>query len=638
MVKNKKQIQQKSKKPSLKKDEAFGIAKWVPAAIIIFTALIYVRALFNDFVSLDDETYILKNPYIRDLSIGGIKAIFSDFYFGMYHPLTMLTYLFEYSCFGLNPLPYHLFNIILHLLNTWLVFRLTENLSGNKITAVVASLLFALHPMHVESVVWIAERKDLLYSFFYLFSLLIYLKYLKTGHSAKHYTVVLLLFTASLLSKPAAITLPLILFAVDRYKGRKFTTKTLLEKAPFLALSLFFGILALTQQDKNAFGFLSVSYNFFERILLVTYNIAFYIIKFVFPFQLSAIYYYPNPQGGVLPWQYYASLPFLAILGFIIYRISSFRREILFALAFFILSISVMLQLVPNGLAIVCDRYTYIPYTGFMLLAGQWISVKGIIWKKNTVIAIFSLVMVLFSYQTWDRIGVWKNGEILFTDIIKKSPDIFHCYWMRGNIRNNSGNLQGAIEDYNKTTEYDPSYNMGYIDRSAALIKLNDFRGALKDLNYAVSLDSTVPKQYNNRAAVFEQTGDIKAAMKDYNTAIRLDPELAEAYINRGMLRAKTGDTAGAMKDINMSVKLSPASAESYSTRGNIKAMKGDYKAAIDDFNYSLRLKPDDTVAYFNLGLLHLFIKDTAGCCQNLGKAKKLGGRNAAAAMMKYCR
>ncbi|NTW33679.1 MAG: glycosyltransferase family 39 protein [Bacteroidetes bacterium] len=203
-----------------KKESFKEIPKWTPIAILVFTTLIYIKALFNDF-AWDDEIYIMRNPFLRDFSINGIKVIFTSFYFSNFHPITTLTYFLEYKCFGINPFPYHLVNILLHLLNTWLVFKLVEQLSNKKITALVVSLLFAVHPMHVESVAWISERKDILYSLFYFLSLLSYLRYVKHGFSVKHYIWTLLFFIASLLSKSAAVTLPVLLIGIDIFRKRK---------------------------------------------------------------------------------------------------------------------------------------------------------------------------------------------------------------------------------------------------------------------------------------------------------------------------------------------------------------------------------------------------------------------------------
>ena len=225
--------------------------------------------------------------------------------------------------------------------------------------------------MHVESVAWISERKDVLYTLFYLLSLLTYLQYLKTNRKAKQYIILLLFFILSLLSKVAAVTLPVLLIAIDVYKKRKITVISLLEKLPFFLLSLLFGILTiLSQKNVDAFNQISTSFSVIDKIFLFSYSIIFYIFKLIAPINLSAVYYFPEVHK-TLPWQYYASLPALLILLFFIIRKSSIRKEILFGVIFFLITISVMLQIVPVGTAHTAERYTYVPYLGLLFIAGQ---------------------------------------------------------------------------------------------------------------------------------------------------------------------------------------------------------------------------------------------------------------------------
>ena len=173
-----------------KRQTVAAIPKWSVAAIILFTALLYSRCLYNGLTLMDDDYYIINNPFLKDFSLHGVRAIFTSFYSGkLRNPLTTVTWLFEYNIYGLNPLPYHLLNLLLHLLNIWLVFHLAEQLSGKKITALVVAVLFAVHPMHVESVAWASERKDVLYAAFYLLSLLAYLRYTASGYRIKFFSV-----------------------------------------------------------------------------------------------------------------------------------------------------------------------------------------------------------------------------------------------------------------------------------------------------------------------------------------------------------------------------------------------------------------------------------------------------------------
>ena len=627
-------------KPSGKVQTSTGILKWAPLAILIFTALIYRKAIFNGFAGWDDNNYIIENYFIKDFSLSGIKAIFSSFYFCNYHPLTTLTYLIEYKCYGLNPLPYHLLNVLLHLLNTWLVFKLTEKLSGKKMNAIFVSLLFAIHPMHVESIAWISERKDVLYTSFYLLTLLLYLRYLEFNRNAKFYIGALLLFVFSLLSKSAAVSLPVLLIAIDIYKGRKINTRSLLEKIPFLLLSLLFGIIAiLSQLSVVANADLPLPNSFIERVFLCTYGIAFYIVKVVAPFNLSAMYYFSYSQSGTLSWEYYASLPFLMIIAWLVIRtrFSSLHKDILFGIFFFLITISVMLQIIHVGSAITAERYTYISYIGLFYIIGQLISNIGKKQIRNTVVAIFTLFVIIFSYQTYTRIGVWKDGDVLFTDVIKKNPDIFHAYWIRGQIRKGNGDLQGALQDFTKALELKPAFAFGLVDRGDTRSKLKDYKGALTDLNLAIKLDPTMSTAYNNRGAAYIGLGDMKSAILDYNKAIQLNPLFAEAFNNRASLKANTGDLKGAIKDIDTAIKLSPDKAEYFRNRGEIKYLIKNFKEAINDFSYSLKLKPDDFSCFYFRGMSLLNMKDTAAACKDWERSMKLGCSEASQAISKYC-
>jgi len=615
-----------------------NISKWTLIAILMLAALLYIRALFNGF-AWDDEMYILKNPYLKDFSFKGISAIFTSFYFSNYHPLTTLTYLFEYTLYGANPLPYHLLNILLHLLNTLLVFKITEQLSGKKTTAIAVAILFAVHPMHVESVAWISERKDVLYSLFYLLSLLVYLRYVKSGYKTKFYFGTLLLFVVSLLSKSAAVTFPVLLVAIDLYKGRKINVKSLLEKIPFLLLSLFFGTLTiLSQQTGEAINHnLSLYYSFSDRIFIISYAVILYIVKLFIPVNLSAIHYYPDVSGDALPWQYYGALPLLLLICLFAFKKSSFRKEFLFGFFFFLITISVMLQLIPVGMSVIAERYTYIPYIGLFYITGQLISNIEKIYLKKIVFVVLVLFALMFSYLTWERISVWKNGKVLFTDIIKKYPYNAHGYWVRGFIQYNESDYAGALQDFNKSLQIKPGLVQYLLDRAETHGKLNNFKAALDDMNQAIGKDSSISEAFLNRGTLYDKLGDTKSALHDINKAISLNPRLSNAYNLRSVIKAKTGDLNGAMKDINISIKLVPDDAEAYSNRGHIKALLKDYKGSVEDFSYSLKLKPKNGLVYFNRGVSFLYLNDTTGACNDWEKALNLGYEAAAPALKQYC-
>ena len=634
--------------PPGKKDTSLPFLKWAPLAIILVTALIFSNALQNGLTSFDDDFYILKNPFLRDFSWHGITAIFSSYYQSNYHPLTTLTYLVEFHFFGLNPLPYHLLNVLLHLLNTWLVFKCCESLSGNRITPIVVSILFAIHPMHVESVAWVSERKDVLYAAFYLLSLLTYLRYLDEGLTVKNYTWTLLLFTASLLCKSAAVTLPVLLIAIDVYKGRGVNKKTIAEKIPFLLLSLVFGMINIfAQKAGGPVNILFDYYGVINGIFLFTSGIALYFIRAIVPFSLSAMHYFPYIHGTGLPWEYYLSLPFLALVTWLVIRLkksSPLRKEIIFGIFFFFITVSVMLQFVSVGSALTAERYTYIPYIGLFYIAGQWIAT--VITKKQyttTVIGIFCLITVIYSIQTFNRIGIWKDDEILLTDVIEKNPgilDVNYIYLLRGDSRINTHNLKGALDDFTQAISMTPQFTFAgtaWFGRGHVNEELGDLKAALSDYNNAILLSPKLAEAYNGRGWGYFRSGDVKAAMQDYNTAISLKPGYAEAYNNRGWAYNNTGDLKSAMQDYDKAISLDPVFEKPYFNRAAIEAYSGDYGAAINDYDYLIKLHPDDNTAYYYRGLARMNQKNTTGACEDWRRSAELGNPKASQMIQQYC-
>ena len=651
--------------PPVIKPHRLTVPAWAPFAVLAFTALLYARALQNGFTSLDDDYYILKNPFIKDFSFEGIRAIFSSFYSYNYHPLTTLTYLFEYRFFGIWPLPYHLLNVVLHLSNTWLVFKLAGRLSGKKTTALVVCVLFAIHPMHVESVAWVSERKDVLYAFFYLLSLLQYLHYCADGFQKKHYAGTLLYFTASLFSKSAAVTLPLLLIAIDIYKGRKTTARSLAEKAPFFLLSVVFGILNIMAQAKGgAISDSLLATGFANRIFLFTSALSFYSIKLLAPYGLSAMHYFPQIVNGMLPWPYYLSLPFLLLVTWFILRRTPYRREMIFGVAFFLITISVMLQVLAVGSTLTAERYTYIPYIGLFYIVGQWLSRIRTIKRQKIALWASAAVLLVYTIQTWNRIGVWKDDEALFRDIADSYPSVYLQYYEQGNAKKKIAHFREALQQYNVAILLSPGFAKAYVGRGEIYDLLDSARQAMQDYDKAISLDGRLAEAYNGRGLEYSRSGKLTPAIQDFSKAIMLDPGYAEAYNNRGWMYYQQGNAQAAMPDYRRSVALDTGNSMAYnnigwaycqagkmdsavlyfdkairynprnnfavSNRALVKANTGDLAGAIQDYDTLIKLNPGTNLNYYNRGMVRYYLKDTAGAKDDWKKSAALGNKNAA--------
>jgi 4-amino-4-deoxy-L-arabinose transferase-like glycosyltransferase len=290
------------KKPSLKKPKIVKPGNWKYYGglfiIILISFIAYLPVFNNELLAWDDEYYIKNNPLVYTINL---KDIFSQYVMGNYHPFTILILAIEYQLFGLSATGYHTVNLLLHLLNVLLVFFTVLRLANKQEIALVAALLFGIHPLHVESVAWTAELKDLLYTFFFLASYIFYLKY-QESQRKKYYIVALILFSVSLLSKAMAASLPVLLILTDYFKGRKINVKTLLDKAPFFLLSIIFGIVAIWAQQSSGATEV-IHFSFLQRIIFACYGFITYLVQLIFPLNLSAYYPYPVRSGESIPGQ-----------------------------------------------------------------------------------------------------------------------------------------------------------------------------------------------------------------------------------------------------------------------------------------------------------------------------------------------
>lgn len=502
--------------------------------ILMVTALIYERTLQNGFLTWDDHTHITNNPDIRSLSMQNIKAIFTSYYIGMYHPLVTLSFAVEYHFFGLNSLVYHTTNVLFHLANVVLVFYLVLSLSQRRETAIIAACLFAIHPMHVESVAWITERKDVVYAFFYLCSLIFYLRFIQQG-KAKNYWMVCVCFILSLFSKTTAITLPIILFFIDIYCRRKVTVRTSLEKLPFFILSLVFGLIALHSQGDSTRYIVGSSFNFIDRIFLASYSLCYYLIHLFLPINLSALHLMPIKAEGMLPVEYYLAFIPLVILAFIGIRKGMFQREYVFGMLFFFVILSLNIHVIPVGMAIVSERYTYLAYVGLYYIIGQLYSISFDRYKvflfswKKVVVTIAALLALFFGYLTYQRIGVWKSTLVLFQDAAVKTNNIKEANFIHmlafeyeGEERNRMKLYTEAIEWFNKAITLNAQLPELYSNRGISKYYLCNYTEAIQDYNKAIELDSSFAPAYFNRAEIYLLWNRQQEACEDLWNAYRL--------------------------------------------------------------------------------------------------------------------
>ena len=572
---------------------------WSLIAILFLTLIIYLPSLKNEFVSLDDDGYVINNPLIQHFNL---KLMFTSYCMGNYHPFVLAVYTFIYSVAKDLPFTYHLVNLLIHLLNTAIVLFLIYELVGVVEIAIVVSLFFGIHPMHVESVAWVSELKDLMYTSFFLFSLLFYIKYIKNDLSKKYFVFSLIFFLCSLFSKGMGVSLTVVLLLIDYYLQRKIQLKIFLEKIPFFILSIVFGVIALNAQ-KNSGAIPDEIYPLSQRIVFASYSFVLYIVKLIAPVNLSAYYLYPSKVGENIPDSFFIfpALILLIISG-CFYAIKKYRI-IFFGICFFSATIFLVLQLIPVGSALMADRYTYIPSIGlFLILSFGLNNLYQSETFKIVAIGLFLFFSICFSVLSYQRIEIWKNSMNLYNDILKNG-EVPMAYSNRGMLYQNVGDFVNAENDFNKAILLSPNYKEAFMNRSNLLIGLGKYNEALPDCNRTIELDPLNAKAYYNRGSLFYNQGDYKKSLIDFNKSIVLNPQLAEAYCNRANIY-----------DLNQQEDL-----------------------AITDYSKAIQLNSMFALAYSNRARVYLKLKRMGEACQDLKTAFNLGNKDAYEMYNNFC-
>lgn len=457
--------------------------------IIIITFIAFSPSLKNNFLCIDDLGYVVQNDSVDKFSFENIKNIFTHDYLGNYHPLSILTYAWEYNFFGLNPGVYHATNIIFHLLNCIMVFWIILMISKNISVATLTVLLFGIHPLRVESVAWISERKDVLYSFFFLCALVLYLYYVNSK-SKRYLYYSFLLFLFSLLSKVTAVIFPLVLYTFDYLLGRRDNKKLFIEKIPFFLFALIFAIIGVIFFKKIGCINNAGTYPLIYRALLVFYGLILYFCKMLFPVRLSALYPYPQANASF----YGISLVSIALVSgfaFMAFYLRRVNRKIVFGLLFFFFGILPGVQIIPAGIAFMADRYTYIPSIGiFYIISEACRSIYNMKFKYQAVaksaqiIILISIIAAMF-FLTYNRTSVWKDNFSLLDNIIKRYPSLSDIYMLRGRLYVQVDEIDKAMSDFNRAIEINPNSASAYYNRAVMYFCKRQFDRSWEDMHKA---------------------------------------------------------------------------------------------------------------------------------------------------------
>jgi tetratricopeptide (TPR) repeat protein/uncharacterized membrane protein (UPF0136 family) len=556
---------------------------------LVLTVITFSPVFKAGFVNWDDDQYVVGNENIKSLE--HIGKYMMEPVAGYFHPFTLLTMALDYSISGGSAHWFHIVNILIHLINIVLVFIFVQRLfEGKKWIPFITALLFAIHPLHVESVAWISERKDLLYCAFFIGGLILYLNYLKKS-DVKLLIGVFFLFLMSLLSKPAAVVFPLALVAIDFYFNRLKQKRTYIEKIPFFALSIIFGFITL-QITKIVGATDAVVFPLATRFFFGNYGIMMYLVKMIVPLNLCTFYPYPAANVG-LPVIYYLSV-FVTVGLLVLFIVSLKRRKVIaFAILFYIINLILVLQFLPAGSAIIADRYSYIPLIAPFFIIGFFFQNR--IDKNNGKIpvvlgSVFVVIVLSLVVISRNQASTWKDGGTLWDQAIKACPSS-QAFSNRGFIYKEEGKTQEAFDMYSKAISLDKFETDALINRANIYFNQKRYAQAIGDYSQCIVVDPRNDKAYANRGGAYLAIGKIDSALVDLNRTIELNPKTLNGYRNRGMLFIMSGKYQNAIKDYSKHMEIVPdASGETWSRIGYCYQQLGNHTKALVALNHAITI------------------------------------------------
>jgi protein O-mannosyl-transferase len=547
---------------------------------------------------------------------------------GNYHPLVIISYAWEYFFFGLNPAPYHIINLVIHLLNCMLVFYFILRLNHSIPVAFITGLLFGIHPLHVESVAWISERKDVLYAFFYMISLICYLSYLEKRPGYKYYFSALFFYLLSILSKPMAVTLPLILFLMDYFHNRKIDYRAIIEKIPFFALSVLSGVATLSAQRLSVHS--DPAFAFPVSILVASHGLLFYLFKTILPVKLTALYRYPLDNNILLHIEYIIAPVIVFVLALLIFYSTKYRKKAVWGGLFYFVTLLPVIQLLPIGMAVASDRYTYVPLIGIFYILSEFFvwtwqkTLSKYAYLKAIVIVLSFAIVLQLLFLTHCLCGVWKDGVSLWSNVVKHYPQTDVAYNNRGSAYYTLKEYDKALQDFLVAIQMNPHYAAAYNNICGLYSTKNEHEKALPYCMTSLKINPAEPNTYLILGDIY-WLSDKSLSVEMYKKSISLSSYYSVGHTrlcNAYMSLQKYDDAYPICFE---AIKYNPDDVAFCNNVGNLYLNIKQYGRALSFYLQALSTNPDLPEVHNNLAVLYYYLNDYKASIKHFNAAVALG-------------
>jgi tetratricopeptide (TPR) repeat protein len=663
--------------PSGQKQDADTFTKAIPwgiapilviAGLSLLVLLVFWQVGGHSFINFDDDVYVYENPHVRGgLSKEAVSRAFTTFDAAIWHPLTWISHMTDVQLFGMDAGWHHRVNVLFHLANTALLFLVLWRMTGGLWQSAFVAALFAVHPLHVESVAWVTERKDVLSTLFWLLTMGAYLGYVRRP-SVQRYLPVFVFLALGLMCKPMLVTLPFVLLLLDGWPLGRLSLGTLgrrvLEKAPLLGLSALFCIITYNAQSQGrtvaSLGKISVG----PRLSNALLSYAIYLEKAVWPSSLAVFYPHPATIGAGIPaWKIGGAVLLLAGISFLALREWERRPYLAVGWLWYLGTLVPVIGLVQVGAAAHSDRYTYVPIIG-VFLAVAW-GVPNLLpmrrWRQRVLGVAAGAVLAALTVAAWFQVGYWRDnvtlysralsvtegnwlalsnlgaaygnrGEPLearryFLEALRIRSDYAEAWYGLGLASGKLGQKQEAIGYYREALRFKADYTLAWYALGLTQVGLGLIQEAAESFAEAVRIDPDHLDAWYNLGVVDARLGRNEEAIACFRETVRIRPKYASAWYNMALAQARLGRIQEAAGNFAEAVRIDPDHGNAWFNRGVAEAKLGRTQEAVACFRETVRVKPDFPEAWYSLGVVYEKLGRRKEAEDSFREARRLKGQ-----------
>jgi protein O-mannosyl-transferase len=583
--------------------------------------LIFISISGHDFLNYDDDWMIYENKYVTEFGIEQAKALFTDFYRGQYSPVSMAITGLAYQLGNGSTVMLKILGLLFHLISIYLVYLLFSKITANYRLSVLASAVFALHPVQVETVAWLsASLKIGPYAVFTLAGLLAWVIYLQQKKPL-FYRLSLVLMVFSCFSKEQAFVFPAYLVLINFLHDKDiFSKKRIAELIPFIITAIIFVVVTYMAVNSNA-EVQVTKFSLIEKFLLMAYSFVGYVRFMIIPINLAPAYDSPGLISNI--GSLFIYLLMTAGIVFVFALSIKKDKQIAFGIFFFLISIALgfALQIISIRDSLVYDRYLYLGLPGFFLA----LIVGTERMAKRNLTPVFLVIIAIFSLGTIQRVSVFKNSETLWTDAINKKYKNPLAYNNRGHFYRQNNQIEKALADYNEALKIDPNYYLTLNNRGKIFFDRGQLDQAMVDFNKCLSIAPDFVNALSNRGAAYAAKGNLEGALTDLNKAIAIEPLNTNTLSNLALVNYSLNQFENTVRDVTTYLEVKANDADMINLRSLAFNQLGRDKEALDDLNLALQIIPNQGVFWQNRSFLHNKMGNREAALNDIKKAESLG-------------